>query len=40
MLSRLEDGLLPAAGFTVEGPPESVLFSPGVRARFGPPTIR
>jgi uncharacterized protein YqjF (DUF2071 family) len=38
-LSRLEDGLLPAAGFTVEGPPESVLFSPGVRARFGPPTI-
>lgn len=39
-LSRLEDGLLAGAGFRVEGPPDSVLFSPGVRARFGRPATR
>ncbi|MFI7483164.1 YqjF family protein [Kocuria sp. M1R5S2] len=36
---HLEDGLLRAAGLTVEGPPESVLFSPGVRARLGRPSV-
>jgi uncharacterized protein YqjF (DUF2071 family) len=38
-LTRLDDRLLPAAGFGVGGPPDSVLFSPGVRARFGPPAV-
>ncbi|WP_223984457.1 DUF2071 domain-containing protein [Arthrobacter sp. NicSoilB8] len=36
-LTRLEDQLLPAAGIEVTGPPESVLFSPGVRTQFGRP---
>ncbi|MGX5680352.1 YqjF family protein [Schumannella luteola] len=35
-LLSLDDSLLAAAGVPVEGPPESVLYSPGVRARFGP----
>jgi len=39
VLGRLEDGLLAAAGFAVQGPPDSVLFSPGVRARFGRPAL-
>lgn len=35
--THLEDGLLRAAGLEVHGPPDSVLFSPGVRARLGRP---
>ncbi|MFD1214134.1 YqjF family protein [Arthrobacter sp. GCM10027362] len=38
-LTRLEDALVAAAGIAVGGPPESVLFSPGVRTRFGRPSI-
>ncbi|MFI7742830.1 YqjF family protein [Kocuria rhizosphaericola] len=39
--THLEDGLLAAAGLDVHGPPESVLFSPGVRTRIGRPrTVR
>ncbi|MBP1137430.1 uncharacterized protein YqjF (DUF2071 family) [Arthrobacter sp. PvP023] len=34
-LTVLEDGLISAAGLEVAGPPESVLFSPGVRTQFG-----
>lgn len=34
-LVHLEDGLLGAAGVEVAGPPESVLFSPGVDTVFG-----
>jgi uncharacterized protein len=37
-LVHCEDSLLAAAGFPVQGPPESVLYSPGVRARFGSPS--
>ncbi|MET3809357.1 uncharacterized protein YqjF (DUF2071 family) [Arthrobacter sp. UYEF3] len=36
-LTVLEDQLVAAAGITVSGPPESVLFSPGVRTQFGRP---
>lgn len=36
-LTGLEDELVAAAGITVTGPPESVLFSPGVRTQFGRP---
>ena len=36
-LSRCEDQLVAAAGISVAGPPESVLFSPGVRTQFGRP---
>ena len=38
-LERIEDGLLAAAGFPglADRPPDSVLFSPGVDAVFGPP---
>ena len=36
-LTHLEDQLVAAAGITVAGPPESVLFSPGVRTQFGRP---
>ncbi|MDG9717866.1 DUF2071 domain-containing protein [Streptomyces sp. DH24] len=37
-LLRLDDGLIPAAGLPpVPGPPVSVLYSPGVTARFGTP---
>jgi len=35
----LEDGLISAAGLEVAGPPESVLFSPGVRTQFGKPRV-
>ncbi|MEC5181753.1 YqjF family protein [Arthrobacter sp. CG_A4] len=35
----LEDQLIAAAGIIVEGPPESVLFSPGVRTQFGRPRV-
>lgn len=39
--THLEDGLLSAAGLDVDGPPESALFSPGVRTRIGRPrTLR
>ncbi|MET3951087.1 DUF2071 domain-containing protein [Arthrobacter sp. UYEF36] len=36
-LTVLEDQLVAAAGINVTGPPESVLFSPGVRTQFGRP---
>jgi uncharacterized protein YqjF (DUF2071 family) len=36
-LTRLEDELVAAVGITVTGPPESVLYSPGVRTQFGRP---
>lgn len=38
-LTRLEDQLVAAAGISVTGPPESVLFSPGVRTQFGFPRV-
>lgn len=38
-LTVLEDGLISAAGLEVAGPPESVLFSPGVRTQFGKPRV-
>lgn len=38
-LTELDDGLLAAAGIQVEGPPESVLFSPGVQTQFGRPRV-
>ncbi|MDQ0146965.1 MULTISPECIES: YqjF family protein [Pseudarthrobacter] len=36
---RLRDGLVGAAGINVKGPPESALYSPGVRTRFGRPRV-
>lgn len=36
---RVSDGLVAAAGINVSGPPESVLYSPGVRTRFGRPRL-
>lgn len=38
-LTEFDDGLLGAAGLRVEGPPESVLFSPGVQTQFGRPRV-
>lgn len=38
-LTQLEDQLVAAAGINVAGPPESVLFSPGVRTQFGRPRV-
>ncbi|MGX5715114.1 YqjF family protein [Arthrobacter sp. MAHUQ-56] len=38
-LHHLEDGLVAAAGISVSGPPESVLYSPGVRTQFGRPRL-
>jgi len=38
-LTVLEDGLIGAAGLQVAGPPDSVLFSPGVRTQFGRPRV-
>jgi uncharacterized protein YqjF (DUF2071 family) len=38
-LIHLEDQLVAAAGIQVSGPPESVLFSPGVRTQFGRPRV-
>lgn len=35
----LADGLVESAGITAEGPPESVLYSPGVQTRFGKPRL-
>lgn len=37
VLETCNDGLVHAAGLTVEGPPESVLYSPGVQTQFGRP---
>jgi len=36
-VTHLEDQLVAAAGINVTGPPESALFSPGVRTQFGRP---
>ena len=38
-LTKLEDQLVAATGISVAGPPESVLFSPGVRTQFGRPRV-
>jgi uncharacterized protein YqjF (DUF2071 family) len=38
-LTVLDDGLISAAGLSVTGPPDSVLYSPGVRTRFGKPRV-
>ncbi|MFJ6000721.1 YqjF family protein [Arthrobacter sp. NPDC092385] len=38
-LTEFDDGLLGAAGLRVEGPPESVLYSPGVQTQFGKPRV-
>ena len=38
-VTALEDQLVQAAGIEVAGPPESVLFSPGVRTEFGWPQV-
>lgn len=38
-LHHVKDELITAAGISVAGPPESVLFSPGVRTRFGRPRL-
>jgi uncharacterized protein YqjF (DUF2071 family) len=36
-VTSFDDELVAAAGIRVSGPPESVLYSPGVRAQFGQP---
>ncbi|WP_159803232.1 YqjF family protein [Arthrobacter zhaoguopingii] len=36
---HLRDSLVAAAGLEVSGPPESVLFSPGVQTQFGRPGV-
>ena len=36
-LTEFDDGLLGSAGLVVGGPPDSVLFSPGVQTQFGRP---
>ena len=38
-VTRLDDGLIRAAGLNVSGPPDSVLYSPGVRTQFGRPRV-
>ncbi len=38
-LTEFDDGLLGAAGLPVQGPPASVLFSPGVQTQFGRPRV-
>ncbi len=38
-VTLLADELVGAAGIDVAGPPESVLFSPGVRTQFGKPRV-
>ena len=38
-LHEVDDGLVAAAGISVSGAPESVLYSPGVRTRFGRPRL-
>lgn len=37
VLDHCDDSLVHAAGLVVEGPPESVLYSPGVQTQFGMP---
>lgn len=37
VLDSCDDGLVHAAGLEVAGPPESVLYSPGVQTQFGMP---
>lgn len=37
VLDSCQDGLVHAAGLDVAGPPESVLYSPGVQTQFGVP---
>ena len=37
VLQHWDDSLVQAAGLAVEGPPESVLYSPGVQTQFGMP---
>ncbi|SFT95217.1 YqjF family protein [Arthrobacter sp. ov118] len=38
-LIHLDDQLISAAGIEIAGPPESVLFSPGVHTQFGRPRV-
>ena len=38
-VTRLNDELISAAGINVSGPPDSVLFSPGVQTQFGRPRV-
>jgi uncharacterized protein YqjF (DUF2071 family) len=38
-VQTLADGLIESAGIKVHGPPESVLYSPGVQTRFGRPRL-
>ena len=38
-VTDLDDQLVAAAGINVAGPPESALFSPGVRTQFGRPRV-
>lgn len=38
-LHEAHDGLVSAAGIHVSGPPESVLYSPGVQTQFGRPRV-
>jgi uncharacterized protein YqjF (DUF2071 family) len=38
-VTMLKDELVAAAGIKVSGPPESVLFSPGVHTQFGRPRV-
>jgi uncharacterized protein YqjF (DUF2071 family) len=38
-VALLQDELVSAAGISVAGPPESVLFSPGVHTQFGRPRV-
>ncbi|TLM84167.1 YqjF family protein [Pseudarthrobacter sp. NamE5] len=38
-LHQLEDDLVASAGISASGPPESVLYSPGVRTQFGRPRL-
>jgi uncharacterized protein YqjF (DUF2071 family) len=38
-VTRPNDELLTTAGINVSGPPDSVLFSPGVRTQFGRPRV-
>ena len=38
-LHHLKDELIASAGISASGPPESVLYSPGVRTKFGRPRL-
>jgi uncharacterized protein YqjF (DUF2071 family) len=39
VLTEFDDALLGSAGLRVQGPPDSVLFSPGVQTQFGKPRV-